>query len=151
MAVTRLQDHFGRPTDGNAKAEVNALIDNTMHAYLGNEPEELAPHMYAWAAAPNKGAEVWRRMLLNWYGNAPTGSPANDDGGSLGSWVVMASLGLNHAIPGVGGFVIGSPWFPSATVRLAGGAVLNINAPAASDGNMFVQSLNWNGAVYNNP
>jgi predicted alpha-1,2-mannosidase len=150
-AITRLQDHFGRPTDTNAKTKLNALIENTMNAYLGNEVEQLSPHMYAWASAPNKGAEVWRRMLLNWYPNAPNGSPANDDGGSMGSWVVMASLGLNHAIPGIGGFVVGSPWFTSATVRLPGGHFLDINAPNASDTNIYVQSLNWNGAAYNSP
>jgi predicted alpha-1,2-mannosidase len=150
-AVTRLQDHFGRPTDSNAKTEVNALIGNTMNAYLGNEPEELAPHMYAWAAAPNKGAEVFRRMLINWYTNAPTGNPANDDGGSMGSWVVMASLGLNHAIPGVPGFVVGSPWFTQAKVRLPGGSVLQIDAPNASDTNIYVQGLTWNGVAYDSP
>jgi predicted alpha-1,2-mannosidase len=148
-AITRLQDHFGRPGDTDARRSVNALIENTMHAYLGNEPEELAPHMFAWASAPNLGAEVWRRMLLEWYPAAPNGAPANDDGGSMGSWVVMAALGINHAIPGVGGFVIGSPWFASASVRLAGGAHLDITAPNAADHNVYVQGLTWNGRPYN--
>jgi Glycosyl hydrolase family 92 catalytic domain len=107
--------------------------------------------MYAWVGAPNRGAEVFRRMLVQWYPNAPNGSPANDDGGSMGSWMVMASFGLNHAIPGVGGFVIGSPWFTSATVRLADNRSLQINAPNASDGNLYVQSLRWNGAPYDSP
>jgi predicted alpha-1,2-mannosidase len=146
-ASARLQDHFGLPTDSDAARSVNALINHTVHAYLGNEPEELAPHMYAYVGQPNRGAEVWRRMLLDWYPNAPTGNPANDDGGSMSSWVVMASLGINHAIPGVAGFVIGSPWFPSAKVRVPGG-ILTINAPGASDANLYVQSLKWNGAPY---
>jgi predicted alpha-1,2-mannosidase len=149
--VRRLEDHFGRPTDANARQAVNALIDNTMHAYLGNEPQQLAPQMFAYVGAPNKGAEVFRRMLREWYPNAPHGSPANDDGGSMGSWVVMASLGLNHAIPGVGGFVVGSPWFRSALVRLPGGGVLTIDAPNASDTNVYVQGLTWNGTAYNSP
>ena len=150
-ARQRLDDHFGLPGDADARRKVNALIDNTRHAYLGNEPESLAPHMYAWVGAPNRGAEVFRRTLVQWYPNAPNGTPANDDGGSLGSWVVMASLGLNHAIPGIGGFVIGSPWFQSATVRLPNSRLLQINAPNASDGNLYVQSLRWNGAPYDSP
>src|SRR5262249_36923743 len=126
-------------------------IDNTMHAYLGNEPESLAPHMYAYAGAPNKGAEVWRRMLVEWYPNASTGTPANDDGGSMGSWVVMASLGLNHAIPGIGGFVIGRQRFTSGKIRFTGGNLLQINAPNASDSNFHVENLNLNGSPYNSP
>jgi predicted alpha-1,2-mannosidase len=145
--AARLQDHFGLPTDSDAARSVNALINHTVHAYLGNEPEELAPQMYAYVGQPNRGAEVWRRMLARWYPNAPTGNPANDDGGSMGSWVVMASLGINHAIPGVAGFVIGSPRFPSAIVRLAGGT-LTIRAPDASDANLYVQSVKWNGSPY---
>ena len=143
----RLQDHFGQSGDGDAKRSVNALINHTVHAYLGNEPEELAPHMYAYVGQPNRGAEVWRRMLIHWYPNAPNGNPANDDGGSMGSWVVMASLGINHAIPGVAGFVIGSPRFPSASVRMAGGTLV-IRAPEASDANLYVQSVKWNGEPY---
>jgi len=59
----------------------------------------------------------------------------------------MASLGINHAIPGVAGFVMGSPWFPSAKLRLAGGT-LKINAPDASDTNLYVQGVKWNGSPY---
>jgi predicted alpha-1,2-mannosidase len=146
-ASTRLQDHFGLPTDTDGARSVNALINHTVHAYLGNEPEELAPEMYAYVGQPNRGAEVWRRMLLDWYPNAPTGNPANDDGGSMSSWVVMASLGIHHAIPGVAGFVIGSPRFPTAKVRLANGMLI-IHAPDANDANLYVQSVNWNGAPY---
>jgi len=45
----------------------------------------------------------------------------------------------------VGGFVIGSPLFTSVTIQLAGGHTLQLNAPAASDANPYVQSLNLNG------
>src|SRR5262249_39541600 len=143
----RLQDHFGLATDSDAERSVNALINHTVHAYLGNEPEELSPQMYAYIGEPNRGAEVWRRMLRKWYSNAPTGNPANDDGGSMGSWVVMASLGINHSIPGVAGFVIGSPSFPSAKIRMPGG-LLVINAPGASDTNLYVQTLQLNGSAH---
>jgi predicted alpha-1,2-mannosidase len=146
-AAARLQDHFGLPTDSDAPRSVNALINHTVHAYLGNEPGELTPQMFAYVGQPNRGAEVWRRMLVHWYPDAPTGNPANDDGGSMGSWVVMASLGINHAIPGIAGFVLGSPRFPSAILRLAGGT-LAIRAPAASDTNLYVQSVTWNGSPY---
>ena len=45
----------------------------------------------------------------------------------------------------MGGFVIGSPLFTSMTVGLSGGKTLQINAPQASDGQPYVQSLQLNG------
>jgi len=50
-------------------------------------------------------------------------------------------------MPGVGGFVIGSPLFPSVTLHLASGHTLQINAANAVDGNPYVQSLTINGTA----
>jgi putative alpha-1,2-mannosidase len=58
---------------------------------------------------------------------------------------------LFPAIPGVGGFVIGSPRFPSVTVRLAGDRLLRIRAPGASDENRYVRGLKLNGAAHDSP
>ena len=65
----------------------------------------------------------------------------------MSSWYVFSAIGLYPDIPGVGGFVLGSPLFTSATVQLAGGHTLQINAPNAADGNPYVQSLDsqWRG------
>src|SRR5204863_7945875 len=119
-----------------------------------NEPSELHPAAFAYVGAPARGAEVWRRLFLTWYVDPITqvrpsvALPGNDDAGSLASQQVFAAIGLNHAVTGVAGFVIGSPLFPTITLRLRGGS-LQINAPAASASNMFVQSLAVNGAPYN--
>ncbi len=48
-------------------------------------------------------------------------------------------------IPGVGGFVIGSPIFTSVTITPESGHVIQITAPAAADTNQYVQSLLLNG------
>jgi predicted alpha-1,2-mannosidase len=148
-ATQRLMDHFG-----TTAADLNSPYAST-HAMMSNEPSELHPATYTYLGAPAKGAEVWRRLFLSWY-VTPISSvrpsvaiPGNDDGGSLGSQQVFAAIGLNHAVTGVAGFVIGSPLFPSVTGRLPGGATLQINAPAASATNIYVQSLNLNGSAYN--
>jgi len=57
---------------------------------------------------------------------------------------VFSALGLYPTLPGVGGFVVGSPVFPAATVHLAGGKVLQVNAAAASDDAPFVQGRSVN-------
>jgi predicted alpha-1,2-mannosidase len=143
--LKRLSDHFG-----TTKADLIGSY-SSFNAFLANEPQILAPSTYAFVGAPAKGAEVWRRLLLNWWTNAPDGIPGNDDAGSMSSMMVFAAIGLNHAIPAVPGFVIGSPLFSGVTVHLAGGNTLQINAPVASDSNMYVQSMTLNGAAYNSP
>jgi hypothetical protein len=54
-------------------------------------------------------------------------------------------LGIYPAIPGAGGFVVGSPLFSTITVKLAGGKTVQINAPNAADANPYVQSMQING------
>jgi len=63
----------------------------------------------------------------------------------MSAWYVFSAIGLYPEIPGVGGFVIGSPLFTSIKVHLAHKHVLQINAPAASDTTPYVQSLKLNG------
>jgi putative alpha-1,2-mannosidase len=61
---------------------------------------------------------------------------------------VFASLGLYPSIPGVAGFVVGSPLFPEITVRLARNRVLRIVAPEARAAAPFVRSLRLDGHPY---
>ncbi len=146
-AVQRLDGHF---FDSSGNPKLNQGPASTF-AFMGNEPESVVPYAYAWAGAPYKTQDVVRRILLNLYSNSPGGMPGNDDAGAMSSWVVWAATGLRPAIPGVGGFVVGSPLFSSVTIRIAGGHTIQINAPAASDANKYIQSLNVNGATYNSP
>ena len=136
-AVSRLDNFFIKLNDG----------PNSQYSYMGNEPSEEVPWSYAWAGAPSHMQNVVRRTETQLFTNAPNGFPGNDDGGAISSWLVFADIGLYPDIPGVGGFVIGSPLFTSVTVNLAGGHTIQINAPNAADGNPYVQSLTVNGTA----
>ena len=141
VVVQRLDRFFEKLNDGTDSA----------HAYIGNEPGENAPWAYDFAQAPYRTQDVVRRMVGDLFRTTPDGIPGNDDAGALSSWAVFASLGLFPGIPGVGGFLVGSPLFPSATVHLAGGAALVIQAPDASLVNRYVHELRLNGVVHNRP
>ena len=141
QAVQRLDFHF---------TELNAGPKSEF-AFMGNEPELKSPWAYDFAGAPWRTQDVVRRIILELYSNLPGGVPGNDDGGAMGSFVVLSSIGLFPDIPGVAGFVVGSPLFSSVTVNLASGSMLQINAPDASDENRYVQSLTLNGHDYNSP
>jgi predicted alpha-1,2-mannosidase len=141
QVVQRLDNHF---------TELNAG-PRSMFAFLGNEPELKTPWVYDFAGAPWRTQDVVRRSILELYQNSPGGMPGNDDGGAMGSYVVFSSIGLFPEIPGVAGFVLGSPLFSSVTLHLANGNALQINAPDASDDNRYVQRLALNGQPYNSP
>ncbi len=125
VVVGRLDTFFTRLNDGST----------SQYAFMGNEPSEEIPWEYDFAGAPSHTQEVVRRIETQLFTNTPGGLPGNDDAGSLSSWYVFAAIGLYPEIPGVGGFVTGSPLFTTVTIHLAGGHTLQINAPAASDEN----------------
>jgi predicted alpha-1,2-mannosidase len=121
-AVSRL-DRFLRVLNGGPGAT------HSDHALLGNEPNLNVPWLYDWAGQPYKTQAVVRRAL-RLYRSSPDGYPGNDDLGTLSSWYVLSALGLYPEVPGTGVLAIGSPLFPQATVRLAGGRKLRILASA---------------------
>jgi predicted alpha-1,2-mannosidase len=118
------------------------------YAFIGNAPSLKSPWAYAFAGAPWRTQEVVRRILLSQFRNTPGGMPGNDDLGVLSSWAVFAAVGLYPHTPGVGGFIVSGPLFPSVTIRLAGGGELRIDAPEAEAGKPYVRSLKVNGAEY---
>ena len=139
QAVARLDDHF---TELNAGPHSN-------YVFLGNEPGLKTPWAYDFAGAPWRTQDVVRRSILELYKNSPGGMPGNDDGGAMGSYVVFSCLGLFPDIPGIAGFVVGSPLFSSVTIQMANGHILQIRAPEASDENRYVQSLTLDAQDYN--
>jgi predicted alpha-1,2-mannosidase len=132
--VKHLDTFFSRLNDG----------PNSPYAFMGNEPSFEVPWEYDFAGAPSHTQKVVRQIQTQLFKNSPGGLPGNDDGGAMSSWYVFSAIGLYPEITGVGGFVIGSPLFPSVTIHFTDGHSLQINAPAASSGNPYVQSLNIN-------
>jgi predicted alpha-1,2-mannosidase len=114
-------------------------------SFIGNEPGLKTPWAYAFAGAPYRTQQVVRNALLSYFRRSPDGMPGNDDGGTLSAWAVFASIGLYPNIPGVGGMVVGSPIFTNVEMRLAYGAVIRIDAPAAAADRPYVRQLKVNG------
>lgn len=67
--------------------------------------------------------------------------------GSMSAWYVFSALGFYPQTPGTADLVLGSPVFTRATIALGGGGTITINAPAATDGAPYVQSLSLDGAA----
>jgi len=135
-AVARLDSFFTQLNAG----------PGSQYAFMGNEPNECVPWEYDYAGAPSKAQATIRRIQTQLFTNTPSGLPGNDDAGALSSWYVFSALGFYPLVPGAGGFVLGSPVFPSATINLENGGQLCIQGINASPENCYVQSFTLNGA-----
>jgi predicted alpha-1,2-mannosidase len=128
-------------------ANVNGGVDADT-AFMGNEPCEETPWVYDFAGEPSGTQQVVRRIQDTLFTSSPSGLPGNDDAGALSSWYVFSALGLYPEIPGVAGFVVGSPLFPKAVVRPDGGAAIQIVGTEASPDNCYVRKLTLNGKAW---
>lgn len=137
-AASRL-DHFFEKLNSGFGAET---------AYMGNEPCEGVPWIYAFAGDPAGVQKTVRRIQDELFTTLPSGLPGNDDAGALSSWYVFSALGLYPEIPGVAGFVAGSPMFSKAVVHLGDGATIQIIGDGASPENCYVQALQLDDRKY---
>ncbi len=109
--------------------------------WAGDEPSLGVPWEYDYAGAPWRTQAVVRRIATSLYGPTPNGEPGNDDLGAMSSWYVWAALGLYPETPGRGELVLASPLFPHVTIALGSDRDIVIDAPGASAGTPYVQSL----------
>lgn len=117
------------------------------HFNIANEPSFVAPYAYTFAGRPDRTQATVRRTLDEIFSSKPSGLPGNDDLGATSAWYVWGALGLYPAVPAVGGFVLSSPLFPSATLQLGDGRRVRLTARGEAGG-VYVRGLTLDGAPY---
>jgi predicted alpha-1,2-mannosidase len=156
----RLDDFFAYPkllTDPATTARTDWI--EATYAYYSkptynpnNEPDLLAPSMYAFVQQPSKTATV-NRAAFTLFNDGPDGMTGNDDLGTMSAWYVFSSWGLYPTMSGANYFVVSSPQFERTVIQVGrprdgstnqGGAV-TITAPGVSDERRYVQTLTVNG------
>jgi predicted alpha-1,2-mannosidase len=130
---------------GNQQADITGMVGQYAH---GNEPSHHIAYLYSFAGQPWKTQAMVRRLLDTMYANAPDGLIGNEDCGQMSAWYVLSALGFYSVTPGSNEYVVGSPLFPKATIRLENGKELVIRAAGVSPSNVYVQSARLNGAAY---
>jgi hypothetical protein len=107
------------------------------------------PFIYDAVGAPGKAQKIVREALQRSFAGSEIGQgyAGDEDNGEMSAWFVLNSLGLYPFQTGSAQLVVGSPLFPKATVKLAGGKSLVINAPGNNATNVYVQSLSINGTA----
>lgn len=141
-AIKRLNAHF---YDSSGRLRLNEG-PNSGYAFLGNEPESVAPYAYLFAGAPDKTFDVLHGMVSQYYRNSPDGMPGNDDGGAMGSWVVWSMMGLRPVVSGTQQVALTGPMFDSVVLALTGGKFLNIRAIGRSPSARMLKRIKLRGA-----
>jgi predicted alpha-1,2-mannosidase len=133
--IARLEELFAESADdliARPLAEVSSNAQPRPYYWHGNEPDIHVPYVFALAGRPDLAAQwvAWVRDEL--YNDGGAGLAGNDDGGTLSSWYVFTALGF-YPIAGTDRYILNTPLFPRATVRLPGGTTLVIERTAAPD------------------
>jgi predicted alpha-1,2-mannosidase len=85
----------------------------------GNEPDINAAYIFAQLGDTDRANEWVRWIEDTHYSDQPDGVAGNDDGGTLGAWYVLSTLGV-YPIPGSDRWILGAPRFPNARVIVDG-------------------------------
>lgn len=116
----------------------------------GNQPIQHMIYLYNYAGEPWK-TQYWVREVMNkLYLPQPDGYCGDEDNGQTSSWYVFSAMGFYPVCPGTDQYVIGAPLFKKIRLRLENGKQIEINAPAVSENNLYVQSLKANGQLHTN-
>jgi predicted alpha-1,2-mannosidase len=144
------RDGFGGGKEIDAFAGIKSIYNH------GNQPNLHISWLFNFSGKPWL-TQKWTRLICNeFYGTEPIhgyGYGQDEDQGQLGSWYVMAALGIFD----VKGFTdakpiieFGSPIFDKATIALGNHKQLLIITKNNSKENMYIQSAMFNGKPLNN-
>jgi hypothetical protein len=114
-----------------------------------NEPVHHVPYLFVYAGQPWLTQKWVRRILEQAYHAEVNGICGNDDVGQMSAWYVMSALGFYPVCPGDNVYVLGSPLFGKAVIRLDSkwhrGTTFAIVAHGNSSANCYIQSARLNG------
>ena len=126
----------------DAPPDISGLVGQYAH---GNEPDQHAAYLYAYVGAPWKTQAMVRRLCTEMYRADPDGIIGNDDCGQMSAWFVLSALGFYPVDPVSAVYVLGSPLFDRASVKLGGGRMLTVEARGNAPDRPYVHAVRWNG------
>src|SRR6056297_2427180 len=129
-------------TTGRHQVDITGLIGQYAH---GNEPSHHTAYLYNYAGKPWKTQQMVRRIMTDFYENAPDGLAGNEDCGQMSAWYVLSAMGFYPVTPGIPSYAIGSPLFDKVTIHLENGNQFVIRAEHNSPENVYVQNVSLNG------
>jgi len=129
-------------TTGRDQSDITGLIGQYAH---GNEPSHNFAYLYNLSDRPLSTDVFLRRIMQNFYTDAPDGLIGNEDCGQMSAWLVMSALGFYPICPGDPSYTIGWPLFDEATIDIGNGKQWRMGTEVMGNDRSHVESFTWNG------
>ena len=140
--IKALDDLFTLETEMDIEvSDVTGLKGQYAH---GNEPSHHMAYLFSYVGQPWKTQKYTRELLDEMYTPTPDGIIGNEDAGQMSAWYVLSALGFYSVCPGSNEFVLTTPLFDEAVVKLANGKTLTIKAAGAAKKH-YVKDVALNG------
>ncbi|MES2829211.1 MAG: GH92 family glycosyl hydrolase [Bacteroidota bacterium] len=136
--------------------EIDAFAGIKSNYNHGNQPNLHVSWLFNFSGKPWLTQKWVRAICDEFYGTESIhgyGYGQDEDQGQLGSWYVIASMGL-FDVKGLTDLrpiiELGSPVFENINIKLGNGKNLQIHASNNSKENVYIQSARFNGVSLNN-
>ena len=118
-----------------------------------NEPVHHTAYLFTYAGRPWL-TQKWARVVMDHaYGAGVKGLCGNEDVGQMSAWYILSAIGFHPVSPVDGVYIIGSPLFEEATIKLDSryyhGKSFTVKTRNNSEQNVYVQSAKLNGKPLN--
>ncbi|MGA2170490.1 MAG: GH92 family glycosyl hydrolase [Terracidiphilus sp.] len=151
--VTQLEAMFNQPPRFNVGAygaeihEMSEMATADFGQYAqSNQPVHNVLYLFTLAGRRDLTQHYAHRVLEELY--TPDTFPGDEDTGSMSAWYILSSLGIFAACPGDSKWTLGAPFFSRATIQVASGNTLRIDANGAA-GDRFLSRITLNGKPTN--
>ncbi len=134
---------------GTYKETIHEMIEmaaSNLGQYAhGNQPVQHMIYLYNYVGQPWKAQSRARQVMSLLYQPTPDGFCGDEDTGQMSAWYVFSALGFYPVCPGEVNYVVGSPLFTRATLKLPNGKTLVIHAPENGPQRPYIGAAALNG------
>ncbi|GAA2110125.1 hypothetical protein GCM10009841_31880 [Microlunatus panaciterrae] len=120
---------------------------------LSNQPAHHIPYLYLQTGAAHKTQAITRECLSRLFLGSEIGQgyPGDEDNGEMSAWWLFNALGFYPLSLGSGEYVITTPLFERAEVRLPNGRAVEVVAHRQAADHVYIQSLTIDGNAWPDP
>ena len=111
----------------------------------GNQPIQHAIYLYGYSGQPWKSQYWVRQVMDRLYTPTPDGYCGDEDNGQTSAWYVFSAMGFYPVCPGIGQYVLGTPYFKTMKLHLENGQQVSIQSEGKG---CYVDEMLLDGKLY---
>ncbi|MCU0786820.1 MAG: GH92 family glycosyl hydrolase [Verrucomicrobia bacterium] len=136
-------------TYGRMIHEMTEMVAADMGQYAhGNQPIQHMLYLYGYAGQPWKTQSRVRWAMGKLYAPTPDGYCGDEDNGQTSAWYVFSALGFYPVCPGDDLYIIGTPLFDEAVLKVGSGKAFTLIAANNGPLKPYIQGATLDGAVF---